>query len=462
MHAKGSIAAAARSALESVGAGRLAQLPLAVRFWDGSCLPGAATRGHRHDRPTLVATEPRAIAHLLHDPGQLGLARAWVDGSLTVRGDLEDVLALRGTMPEVRLSPRDRLRLLAAALRAAGPRVLRIPPRPSIEAAVGRRPRLRGDDRKGGRRHSLRRDRAAVRHHYDISNEFYRLVLGPTMTYSCGYFSSPDDTLDEAQEHKLDLICRKLQLAPGERLLDIGCGWGSLVLHAAAHYGVRAVGITLSEPQAQLGRDRAREAGLEDRVDISVADYRELSDGPYEKIASVGMYEHVGRAELGHYVRCVDRLLAPGGLFLNHGIARLYSEQPTSDTFISRYVFPDGELHPLGDLIGELAAAGLEVRDVESLRDHYPTTLRRWAANLEARREEAIRLAGPERERAWTLYMLASAQAFERGEITVYQVLSARPGGSPRLPVDRVQLLSTRPAPGGPDQSEDHERSTER
>jgi len=181
-------------------------------------------------------------------------------------------------------------------------------------------------------------------------------------------------------------------------------------------------------------------------VEIRVADYRELSDGPYEKIASVGMYEHVGRAELGRYVRRVNQLLAPGGLFLNHGIARLYSESPTSDTFISRYVFPDGELHPVGDLLGELAAAQLEVRDVESLREHYPLTLRRWAANLEARREEAIRLAGPERERAWTLYMLASAQAFERGEITVYQVLSARPGASPRLPVDRLQLLSKRPA----------------
>jgi cyclopropane-fatty-acyl-phospholipid synthase len=458
MHTKGSIAAVARSALEQVGAGRLTQLPLAIKFWDGSCLPGAATNGEEHERPVLVATEPRALAHLLYQPGQLGLARAWVDGSLTVRGDLENVLALRGTLPEVRLSLRDRLRLAATAVRAAGPGVLRLPPRPGIEAGVGRRRQLLGDH-DGGRRHSLRRDRAAVRHHYDVSNDFYRLILGPTMVYSCAYFSSPDDTLEEAQERKLDLICRKLRLRAGERLLDIGCGWGSLVLHAAARFHVRAVGVTLSEPQARLARERARRAGLADRVEIRVGDYRELSDGPYEKVASVGMYEHVGRAELSHYVRHVSRLLAPGGLFLNHGIARLDSEPPTSDTFISRYVFPDGELHPVGDLIDALAAAQLEVRDVESLREHYPLTLRRWVANLQAHRAEAIRIAGRERERAWTLYMLASAQGFERGEITVYQVLSAQAGGSPRLPLDRVALLTTRPAaPGGPDPSEDHER----
>jgi cyclopropane-fatty-acyl-phospholipid synthase len=460
MHKNGSIATAARSALEEVGGGRLTQLPLAIRFWDGSCLQGKK-KASTHEPPVLVATQPRAVAHLLHEPGQLGLARAWVDGSLTVRGDLEDVLALRRTL-NVRLSLRDRLRLAAAAVRTAGPGVLRMPPRPGIEASIGRRRGRLGGDHQGGRRHSLRRDRAAVRHHYDVSNDFYRLVLGPTMVYSCAYFASPADGLERAQERKLDLICRKLRLTRGERLLDIGCGWGSLVLHAAAHYGVRAVGVTLSEPQAELARRRAREAGLANRIEIRVTDYRELRDGPYEKIASVGMYEHVGRAELGAYVHAVDALLAPGGLFLNHGIARLYSEPPTADTFISRYVFPDGELHPVGDLIAELAAARLELRDVESLREHYPLTLRRWAANLEEHREEAIRIAGAERVRAWRLYMLASAQAFESGEITVYQVLSARPGASPRLPLDRMQLLSSRPAAsGGPDRSEEHERSTE-
>jgi cyclopropane-fatty-acyl-phospholipid synthase len=439
-----SIATAAGSALRRVGHGRLTELPLAVSFWDGSCLPGQTVNGTGGERTVLVATGPRALAHLLRQPGQLGLARAWIDGSLTVRGDLEHVLELRGSLPEVRLSLTDRVRLAATAALAAGPGVLRAPPIPAIEAAVGRRRRLRLD-RDGGERHSLGRDQAAVRHHYDISNDFYRLVLGPTMVYSCAYFSSLGDTLEQAQEHKLDLICRKLQLHPGERLLDIGCGWGSLVLRAAANYGARAVGVTLSEPQAELARERVRQHGLQDRIEIRVADYRELSDGPFDKIASVGMYEHVGRAELGYYVRRATELLAPGGLFLNHGIARLHSERPTTDTFISRYVFPDGELHPVGDLIEELAAAELEVRDVESLREHYPLTLRRWLSNLQEHRDEAIRIAGPERERAWRLYMLASAQAFETGEITVYQVLSARCGAPHTLPLDRSQLLSTPP-----------------
>src|SRR5581483_6905754 len=263
------------------------------------------------------------------------------------------------------------------------------------------------------------RDRQAVRHHYDVSNDFYRLLLGPTMVYSCAYFADRDDTLEEAQTRKLDLICRKLRLAPGERLLDIGCGWGSLVLHAAANYGVNAVGVTLSEEQGQLARERAREQGLEDRVKIHVSDYRELTEGPFDKIASVGMYEHVGRSELESYARTVHQLLRPGGLFLNHGIARLYSEEPDSDTFIWRYIFPDGELHPVTDVMASMQATGLEVRDVESLRDHYPLTLRRWLANLRAHREEAIAIVGPERDRTWELYILSSALGFEDGEITV-------------------------------------------
>ena len=467
-----SVAAIAGAALEEVADGRLAELPVTVRFWDGSSLPAASHRrrgaapssgdvdGLRapppdaapqtnggpdgHSAPVVVATDRRAVSHLLRDPGQLGLARAWVDGSLTVPGDLEEVLEVRGDLPPVRLTLRDRLRLAIDAVRAAGLGVLRMPPVPSVEATVGRR-RLLNRDSDGGRRHSVGRDRRAVRHHYDLSNDFYRLVLGPSLVYSCAYFSSPRDTLEVAQERKLDLLCRKLCLRPGERLLDIGCGWGSLVLHAASRYGVRAVGVTLSEPQAQLARERARAQGLEGQVEIRIADYRELADGPFQKIASVGMYEHVGRAELGNYVRTVNRLLAPGGLFLNHGIARLHSAPPEADTFISRYVFPDGELHPVGDLISELAAAGLEVRDVESLREHYPLTLRRWVANLRAGQADAVRLVGSERERAWMLYMLASALAFESGDITVYQVLSARGGASHRLPLDRVQMLTPSP-----------------
>jgi cyclopropane-fatty-acyl-phospholipid synthase len=403
-----------------------------VQFWDGSVLEGdppADPLSGTRSASVVVARDRRALAHLLHDPGQIGLARAWIDGSLTACGDLEDVLATRNVFDDVHLSLRDRLLLTLAAARAAGLAVLRRPPVPSIEAAPT------------GRRHSLARDRTAVRHHYDISNDFYRLVLGPSMTYSCAYFASERDTLEEAQEHKLDLICRKLRLAPGERFLDIGCGWGSLVLHAAANYGVNAVGVTLSEAQARLACGQVRARGLGDRVEIRVADYRELVDAPFDKIASVGMYEHVGRSELDRYVQTAAGLLRPGGLFLNHGIARVASNPPTAPTFISRYVFPDGELHPVADLMRSMQMAGLEVRDVESLREHYPLTLRRWVSNLLNREAEAERLVGAERARTWHLYMLASANAFDNAELGVYQVLGARHGGPHGLPLTRAELF---------------------
>ncbi|MGH2930886.1 MAG: class I SAM-dependent methyltransferase, partial [Solirubrobacteraceae bacterium] len=334
--------------------------------------------------------------HLLRAPGQLGLVRSWVDGSLDVDGDLEAVLRTRQAFQGVELSALDRVRLAQAALRVAGVRLLRPPRIPRIEA------RLRGT------RRSLIRDRTAVRHHYDVSNRFYRLVLGPTMVYSCAYFTGAGDTLEAAQERKLDLICRKLRLRKGERFLDIGGGWGSLMIHAAVHYGVTAVGVTLSEPQARLARERAAEAGVGDRFEIRVQDYREIADGPFHKIASVGMYEHVGRDELGRYVDSVVRLLAPGGLFLNHGITRLAPHAPEPDPFISRYVFPDGELHPVIDIISAMYAAGLEIRDAESMREHYGLTLRRWLANLAANRDQAIAEVGSERERVWRLYMLGS------------------------------------------------------
>jgi cyclopropane-fatty-acyl-phospholipid synthase len=296
----------------------------------------------------------------------------------------------------------------------------------------------------GGRRHSVRRDRAAVRHHYDVSNAFYRLVLGPTMVYSCAYFGSPDDTLEEAQERKLEVICRKLRLQPGERLLDVGCGWGSLVLHAAREHGIRAVGVTLSQPQAELARERIRDAGLSDRCEIRVADYREVDDGPYDKVASVGMYEHVGRARLAEYVGRVKRLLRPGGLFLNHGIVRAVPRPWDRHSFIARYVFPDGELHPVGTVIETMERAGLEIRDDESLREHYALTLHRWVANLAANREAAIAEAGEERERIWRLYMTGSALAFEAGEISVHQVLAAKAGAPHGLPLAREGLLAGR------------------
>jgi cyclopropane-fatty-acyl-phospholipid synthase len=416
---KGSAAAVLAPLIEEVVGARP---PVSVRFWDGSEVgPDAAT--------AILVRDPRALRHLLHSPGQLGFARAWVDGSLDVDGDLEDVLRARRVLHGTHLSQVDRARAGLAALGVVGPRALRPPPVPPIEA------------RLDGQRRSLTRDRRAVTYHYDVSNRFYRLVLGPTMTYSCAYFTTPTDTLDAAQEQKLDLICRKLQLAPGERLLDIGCGWGSLLIHAATVYGVSGVGVTLSDPQARLARERVAEAGAQDRIEIRVQDYRDVADAPFDKIASVGMYEHVGRDQLGRYAGAVRVLLRPGGLFLNHGITRLAWHAPGPDPFIARYVFPDGELHPVTDVMTAMHDAELEVRDVESLREHYPLTLRRWCANLAANRQEAIAEVGPQRERVWRLYMLGSALGFEEEEVSIYQVLAARRGAPHRLPLDRGRLL---------------------
>jgi cyclopropane-fatty-acyl-phospholipid synthase len=415
-----SIAATVGSLVARIAHGRLARLPVTVRFWDGSVLSGPP------GSPVVIVRQ-RAIAWLVHEPNQLGLVRAYVSGDLAMEGDMDDILALRVPLRGVRLSVRERALALAVVLRLGGRGIVRAPEPPAIES------------RPGGRRHSLRRDRETVQHHYDVSNDFYAALLGPSFVYSCAYFDDASDTLEEAQERKLEVICRKLRLAPGERLLDVGCGWGSLVMHAAQHHGVRAVGITISEEQAALARERVQEAGLADRVEIRVADYREIDDGPYDKIASVGMYEHVGHAQLDGYAATLARLVRPGGLVLNHGIARLFTAAAAGPkSLIQRYIFPDGELLPLGEVVSSLTRAGLETRDVESLREHYGLTLRRWLANLPA----AGVVSGPERERAWQLYLLGSALAFEDGDISIFQVLTVRSGAPHGLPLARPDLLA--------------------
>ncbi|RLU94741.1 SAM-dependent methyltransferase [Streptomyces griseocarneus] len=399
-------------------------LPVRLRAWDGSEYGPPGT-------PTLVVRNRRALRRLLWKPGELGLARAWVAGDLDVEGDLYEALdLLAGTLWErgedagrahglsaLLSAARDpRLRSAAAELvKLSGPG---LPPRPPAEEAR----------RTGGPLHTLRRDKQAISHHYDVGNTFYERVLGPSMVYSCAYWEA-DGTLEDAQRAKLDLVCRKLALEPGQRLLDVGCGWGSMVLHAAREYGVDAVGITLSEEQAAYARKRVAEAGLTDRVEIRVQDYREISDGPFDAISSIGMAEHVGSALYAEYAADLHRLLRPGGRLLNHQIARrpLRDEEAYEiDEFIDRYVFPDGELAPVGRTVAQLEEAGFEVRDVESLREHYALTLRAWVANLEAAWREAASLTTPGRARVWRLYMAACALSFERNRIGVNQVLAIR------------------------------------
>ncbi|MFD3550155.1 class I SAM-dependent methyltransferase, partial [Streptomyces sp. NPDC058655] len=293
--------------------------------------------------------------------------------------------------------------------------------------------------RGGGPRHTKDRDRQAVHHHYDVGNDFYARVLGPSMVYSCAYWS-PGGSLEEAQYDKLDLVCRKLALRPGARLLDVGCGWGSLALHAARGYGARVTGVTLSREQAAYARKRVADEGLADLVEIRIQDYRDVADGPYDAVSSIGMAEHVGADRYRGYARTLHALLRPGGLLLNHQIARRPEPDEEAyriNAFIDAYVFPDGELSPLGTTVGELERAGFEVRDVEALREHYALTLRAWVARLEEHWDEAVRLTSPGRARVWLLYMAASALGFEHGRLGVNQVLAVKhaAGGDARLPL---------------------------
>lgn len=409
-----------------------APLPVRLRAWDGS------TAGPP-DAPALVVRNRRALRRLLWKPGELGLARAWVAGDLGVDGDLYAVLDLmaghvweRGEDarplsealrdPEVRAAVRGLLKL-------AGPAVL-LPPEPPREEVRTRH------------RHTRRTDRRAVSHHYDVGNDFYEVVLGPSMVYSCAYWASGDGTttLEAAQHDKLDLICRKLELTPDTRLLDVGCGWGSLAVHAAREYGVQVVGVTLSQEQAVYARKRVADEGLTDRVEIRVQDYRDVADGPYDALSSVGMAEHVGADKYLEYAGDLYRLLAPGGRLLNHQISRRPQRDESTysiDGFIDSYVFPDGELAPVGSTVTRLERAGFEVRDVESLREHYALTLRSWVTNLEAEWARAVALVGPGRARVWRLYMAASALGFERNHMGVNQVLAVRTpeGGASGLPL---------------------------
>jgi cyclopropane-fatty-acyl-phospholipid synthase len=382
---------------------RIPKRPFAVEFWDGTRLAPTDGAG-----PTFYVRSPRAAAHALRAPGQLGLGRAYVSGDIEV-DDMDAVIELLDRWEPPALDGADKRRLLLGAVRAAG--IQRPPRRPDAELVLS------------GRRHSKERDAKAVRHHYDVSNDFFALFLDESMTYSCAFFSEGAETLEQAQKEKLDTVARKLALREGERVLDVGCGWGAFPLRAATRYGASVLGITLSPPQAELARQRAEEAGVADRVEIRVMDYRDLaaSGERFDAIASIGMVEHVGEEQIDVYARTLAGLLESGGRLLNHGISRLRHTDPDAGAFSERYVFPDGEPLHLSRVLLALERAGFVTRHVSEHGADYAETLRHWARRLDENLDEALRLAGPERVRVWRLYLRAARNGFENGFLSIYQ-----------------------------------------
>ena len=431
---------AARAVLEDVF-GPVASRRFAVRFWEGTVDEPA-----EEPRFTIVLESPGALRRMLLPPSELALTESYFFGDVDIEGNLEAAADLGDVAASRLRSPRALFRLARHIVALPRDNAAN-----SVDASHTRAAHL------SGKRHSTRRDREAVRFHYNVGNPFYALWLDAKMVYSCAYFARETDTLEQAQESKLDHICRKLRLAPGERLLDIGCGWGGLIIHAARRYGVFALGITLSEAQAEAARERIAAAGLGDRCQVELRDYRQLAREPrFDKISSVGMVEHVGAEHLDEYFASAWAALRPGGLFLNHGIVSIAGSRPESPwsraagrvwkrgEFIDRYVFPDGELVPAATVIGSAERNGFELRDVESLREHYVSTLRHWVGRLEAHHDEAVALVGEPTYRVWRLYMSASAYGFRTGRIGIIQSLLAKPrsDGSVELPRTRGDLYS--------------------
>jgi len=420
----------------------------AIHLWDGATLPAEGDAGF-----ALRLNHPGALRSMLAPPLELSLGEAFIHGEFDIDGDVTAAVRLMETLAHQKFSPRE---LLALG------RQVRSLPQPAARSGAGRSPaRLRG------LRHSRARDEAAIAYHYNVGNDFYALWLDQRLQYSCAYFHTGQEDLDTAQEQKLAHICRKLRLRPDERLLDIGCGWGGLVLYAAQHYGVRALGITLSGDQAAYANVQIARLGLADRVRVELRDYRDPDLGTFDKIVSVGMFEHVGRARLPEYFAHAYQLLQPGGLFLNHGISvraplrygledsRLrVLHKPAAQraaerfilgdgAFIRRYVFPDGEVIPVSEANLVAEQAGFEVRDVENLREHYALTLRRWVERLEACRDEAIRLTDEVTYRVWRLYMSGVTYGFEHGMNNINQTLLSKPAdGRSALPLTRADLYA--------------------
>lgn len=386
-----------------------------IRLWDGWHWASSAI-----EKPvcTIAVRNPRALGSLVSEPDEIALGEAFIHDDIDVEGDIFSVFSIGEHILNRSVSLR----------RKATEKIVR--------TLFGINQWLRY-----GSRHSLRRDQASIAYHYDQPIAFYRPWLGATLAYSCAYFKSPKDTLNQAQEQKIDLICRKLRLQPFESFLDIGCGWGSLILHAANAYRVFAQGITISKEQAAVATKRIAAAGMERSCRVELRDYRTLesNEPSFDKIASVGMFEHIGLEKLPQYFKTVRDLLRPGGVFLNHGIARNPLSPVRKSSFIDRYVFPDGQLVTLTQAMEAAESQGLEIRDVENLREHYELTLRRWVDGLRQNSEGLLEHVSKTTYRIWLLYMAGSAAAFRRGDIAVYQVLLSRPErGQSRLPLTRA------------------------
>ncbi|TDC46159.1 methyltransferase domain-containing protein [Micromonospora sp. KC207] len=393
-------------------------LPVRITGYDGSAV-GPADAGI-----TLDVRSERGLSYLLTAPGDLGMARAYVSGDLELGGvhPGDPYEALRLLKDELRLRPPSLAEGLAL-VRGLGRERLMPPPPPPQEAA----PRWKRV--VNGLRHSRVRDSTAISHHYDVSNAFYELVLGPSMTYTCAVFRSPDDTLEQAQAAKYDLVAGKLALKPGMRLLDVGCGWGGMVRHAAREYGVKALGVTLSRAQAQWAQATIEREGLSELAEVRHLDYRDAPREQFDVVSSIGLTEHIGVRNYPAYFRALGGRLRPGGRLLNHCITRADNRAPhRSGAFIDRYVFPDGELAGPGRLISEIHDAGLEVHHEENLRQHYALTLAGWCRNLVAHWDECVAEVGQGTARVWGLYMAGSRLAFERNEIQLHQVLATRNG----------------------------------
>lgn len=394
-----------------------------VRLWNGMTWPHTVPRA-----ATLVLNHPGALRAMFLPGDEVSLAEAYVYDDFDIEGEIEAVFPLADALDMTKIGWLRKLRLARDLL--------------SLPKDEKRRPGQRGPAKLSGERHSAERDRQAVTFHYNVSNDFYALWLDRHMVYSCAYFSDPAEELDTGQERKLDYVCRKLRLQPGQRILDVGCGWGGLVIHAAQHYGVDATGITLSQPQADLANERIAAAGLADRCRVWVRDYRDIDEtDSYDALVSVGMFEHVGAALLPTYFELAWQLLRPGGVFLNHGIANTVKEDPRSGrSFSDTYVFPDGELVPINVTLRAAEEAGFEVRDVESLREHYALTLRHWVRRLESRHERALQFVGEPTYRVWRLFMSGSAHGFSLGRLNVYQTLLVKQSesGQSGLPLTRA------------------------